>query len=401
MKKLLLITALCICANVSAQERKTGWIFGPLPSVGYTSDLGFNYGALCDIFYYGDGSSFPDYMHKFNVEASWYTKGSAVYHLFYDSKHLIPRTRLTFGATYLPSRMQSFYGFNGYASPYDSSFEAGYYAIKRDMLRILADFQWSLGGDFRLAAGVSFYDYNIGRIDESQYDDITTLYENYVAVGILDSPQGGSQFMAKAGIVYDTRDMEAAPSRGIYADALVLGNARFAKLALHFRHYIPLIENRLIVAYHLAYQGRIAGNAPWYMQQDIATLYLRQVYSEGLGGVNTIRGILFDRIVGDGLAWGNLEFRIRLFDFRLFGQEWYAALNPFLDCGGVVQPYRLAEQKASADLYSGRDESLHFSAGAGLKLVMNHNFVISAEWGKPFDSQDGPDGLNIGLNYIF
>ena len=207
--------------------------------------------------------------------------------------------------------------------------------------------------------------------------------------------------MAKAGIVYDTRDMEAAPSRGIYADALVLGNARFAKLALHFRHYIPLIENRLIVAYHLAYQGRIAGNAPWYMQQDIATLYLRQVYSEGLGGVNTIRGILFDRIVGDGLAWGNLEFRIRLFDFRLFGQEWYAALNPFLDCGGVVQPYRLAEQKASADLYSGRDESLHFSAGAGLKLVMNHNFVISAEWGKPFDSQDGPDGLNIGLNYIF
>jgi hemolysin activation/secretion protein len=90
-----------------------------------------------------------------------------------------------------------------------------------------------------------------------------------------------------------------------------------------------------------------------------------------------------------------------LFDFRLFGQNWYAALNPFLDAGAVVQPYRLAEQMTNAELYSGRDESIHASAGVGLKLVMNHNFVISAEWGKPFNSQDGTDGLNIGLNYIF
>jgi len=37
----------------------------------------------------------------------------------------------------------------------------------------------------------------------------------------------------------------------------------------------------------------------------------------------------------------------------------------------------------------------------GLKFVMNRNFIISAEFGKPFDRRDGKSGMNIGLNYIF
>ena len=53
-------------------------------------------------------------------------------------------------------------------------------------------------------------------------------------------------------------------------------------------------------------------------------------------------------------------------------------------------------------LYSGDGyEGVHASAGLGLKLVMNHNFIISVEYGKPFDKRDGKGGLNIGTNYIF
>ena len=39
--------------TVAAQERpaaKTGWNFGPLPAVGFNTDLGFQMGALCDIY---------------------------------------------------------------------------------------------------------------------------------------------------------------------------------------------------------------------------------------------------------------------------------------------------------------------------------------------------------------
>jgi hypothetical protein len=52
--------------------------------------------------------------------------------------------------------------------------------------------------------------------------------------------------------------------------------------------------------------------------------------------------------------------------------------------------------------YSGRDESIHTAAGCGVKLIMNKNFVVSAEFAKAIDKQDG-DGLKayIGFNYIF
>ena len=59
---------------------KTGWNFGPFPAISYNSDLGFQYGALCDIFYYGDGHQYPDYQHKINVEISHYTKGELCAH---------------------------------------------------------------------------------------------------------------------------------------------------------------------------------------------------------------------------------------------------------------------------------------------------------------------------------
>lgn len=395
---------------------KTGWNFGPLPAIGFNSDLGFNFGALCDIFYYGDGSTFPEYMHKFNVEASWYTKGSGIFHLFYDSKYLLPKTRVTFAATYMPNKMMSFYGFNGYASPYSADIakeNGSYYAMNRDLLRILADFQGDITEDIGWAAGISFWDYKIGRVKLPKYEGEPSLYETYVEKGIIrpEEARGGSQLELKLGLVYDTRDHEPAPTRGIWAEVIAYGSPdiigktgnSYLKLSAHFRQYVPIVRDRLTFAYHLAYQGTLAGSPPFYTQQAITTLYLRQVNSEGLGSINTLRGLLYNRVVGDGYVWGNFELRWRIFDFRLFAQDWYFAANPFFDAGIIVQPYRLEQMKASNDpeIYSGQPDGIHCSAGLGVKAVMNHNFIVSAEWGVPFDRRDGTNGFNIGLNYIF
>ena len=88
--------------------------------------------------------------------------------------------------------------------------------------------------------------------------------------------------------------------------------------------------------------------------------------------------------------------------------------------GACVSPYRLDAMKqiratgrsldgtqvltpAEVDLiYTGEPETLHMSAGFGVKLVMNRNFILSAEFAFPFNrAQDGKMGTNIGLNYIF
>ena len=48
---------------------KTGWNFGALPSVAFDADLGFQGGALANIYYYGDGSQYPEYIHSLYAEA--------------------------------------------------------------------------------------------------------------------------------------------------------------------------------------------------------------------------------------------------------------------------------------------------------------------------------------------
>src|SRR5574344_1077604 len=70
----------------------------------------------------------------------------------------------------------------------------------------------------------------------------------------------------------------------------------YLKLAAHWRQYLPLVSDRLVLAYHLAYQGTLAGETPFYMLPVIYTLYLRQTGSEGLGGLNTVRGLIQNRL---------------------------------------------------------------------------------------------------------
>ena len=69
MKRILIILAvLLIQANIAqAQEIKDsidikkGFTFGALPAIAYDSDVGFRYGALTNLYWFGDGTT---YMRK-------------------------------------------------------------------------------------------------------------------------------------------------------------------------------------------------------------------------------------------------------------------------------------------------------------------------------------------------
>ena len=140
--------------------------------------------------------------------------------------------------------------------------------------------------------------------------------------------------------------------------------------------------------------------------------------TDAMGGSNSVRGINRNRVVGQGYAWLNAEIRWKILKFQFINQNWNIALNPFFDAGMVTQSFRLEEQKQAWDLlrenydvnneflidpiYSGEKEGIHTSAGCGLKIIMNKNFIISAEAAKALDARDG-NGLRmyIGFNYLF
>ncbi len=73
-----------------ADKIKKGWNIGGLPVLAYDSDIGFKYGAVINLFNYGDGSRYPKYDHSLYFEWSRTTKGSGTNQFTYDSEHLIP-----------------------------------------------------------------------------------------------------------------------------------------------------------------------------------------------------------------------------------------------------------------------------------------------------------------------
>jgi hypothetical protein len=46
-------------------------------------------------------------------------------------------------------------------------------------------------------------------------------------------------------------------------------------------------------------------------------------------------------------------------------------------------------------------ESFHSTAGIGLKVGLNENFVLSADYGRAFDVSDGTSGFYIKLFWLF
>ena len=338
--------------------------------------------------------------------------------------------RVSLSATYVDDPLYSLYGYNGSASVYDEAHPEHYY-MNRDMTRLLADFQGEIAPGLHWVGGASFWNFRTGTVKEKfGYDPAATLYAAYRASGLIEENEagGGKRLEVKGGLVYDTRDIEAAPNKGIWAEVYLnvspdLGDSyKYAKLSAHWRQYlrIPLGWIKAgdpVFACHLACQGTVSGEAPYYMQQNINFLVLRQMISEGLGSNNTIRGTYTNRMIGDAYAWANAELRIKLVRFKLFRQFFYIATNPFFDCGAIVQPYRAERMAASAQTIAsakaaGYSDALRFvkdksraficTAGLGMKLAWNENFILSAEVAhNGNEGMGGPLWISLGTNYCF
>lgn len=446
-------------SGVSAQEKgktynekgeiiKKGWNFGPLPVVGFNSDLGFQYGACVDIFNYGDGSKYPGYDFKINFEVSAYTKGSNIFRSYSYWNNIIPKGKLFADFGYFIDKKFDFFGYNGYAAPYlkdlvvyndisegfnpdySGKDASGFYSLHRSQFRAIVSMQRQIGNVKKLyyGLGLAYYNYDFKRLNINKYDNQETLYDLYCASGLIreDEKGGGNVTQLKAGIIYDSKNYDNDPTRGVYFETTITAAPDFidGKDYDHltftgvFHHYLPVFGEKLTFCYRLGAQNVIAGDIPFYAMMNSNLLFFKKMTTEVYGGSTTGRGIHSNSVVGKGVAWLNAELRWRIVNFKFINQNWCVALNPFFDAGMVTQSFRLDEQKKAMEtlkskysfiydedndlIYSGKDENLHTSAGCGLKLIMNKNFVVSAEFAKAINKLDGENlKAYIGFNYIF
>ncbi len=439
--------------------KRTGWTCGILPSVAYDADLGFQYGALANVYYFGDGSTYPEYIHSLYFEAAYTTRRYGVFRFSYDSKFLIPNHRLTIDASYLPDAMCDFSGFNGYQSVYNDVWrnskkytaEEGYksrafYKFKRDLFRVSADIQGNIAGSWFWNSGIGLLGYlnnsvdiamlNKGKKESKMLPDIDGLYDKYITWGLIQQNEknGGIHPYLRGGITYDSRDRQMNSTKGIYGDVFLTYSAGFnskkfgdqrefnnLRFNFDFRHYVPVYQDYITFAYRLSTQLTVAGKSPFYMNNYLNTLYIQRVLYEAVGGCNTVRGLLRNRVLANGFAFANVEFRFKVCKFKVKKENFYIGLNPFVDAGMILQPYdvdqaRLEKSIAENDPTFDRNELSdyfnfdhpriyrpHFSGGIGLKAAMNDNFVLSVDWAVPFNREDNPSFTNfyVKIGYMF
>ena len=434
---------------------RTGWTFGILPSVAFDADLGFQYGVLSNVYYFGDGSTYPDYMHSLYFEAAYTTKNYGLFRFAYDSKFLIPKHRFSFDATFIPDQMSDFLGYNGYQSIYNNEWRESkpkkitddyktraFYKYKRSLVRVAADISGTIKGNWKWAAGLGMLYYNTDTVNLAMLNKnkkpekqlptgIDELYDKYLKWNIIDKNEayGGIHPYVRAGIVYDSRNKQANASKGIYSDAFFTYTAAFGKLKdfnnlkfnAVFQHYVPVYQDWITFAYRAGVQVLVAGKSPFYMDSYLNALYYQRVLYEAVGGANSVRGLIRNRVLSDGFGYATAEFRFKVCKFNIKKEHFYIAFNPFCDMGMVLQPNILDETaiRASIDAndptfnidelgdYINFDKKRlyypHFGAGIGMKIAMNENFILSVDWAMPLNKEDNHSMANIyiKMGYLF
>jgi outer membrane protein assembly factor BamA len=443
MKKLFLLFSFLILflpflhaqTDTLLEKPKTGYNFGALPIVGYSTDVGMLYGLIFNLFHYGDGKIYPRYYQNLYMEVSKNSKGGRTYQLFFDSEHVLKGIRLTADVSHLTEEALPFYGFNGTESVFNPQLQddesAAYisrmfYRYDRKLTRALVNLQGSFAGShLKWLAGVQTIDYEINPVNVDVLNEglnnskklphVDGLYDDYVKWGLIDASEknGNRLNFLSLGTVLDTRDNEANPSRGIWSEAIlavapgaVNPGDGFTRLAITHRQYFSLIPRRLILAYRLNWQQTIMGRTPFYFLSYQLSSRPFSTNVDGLGGSNTLRGILRNRIIADGMAMGNAELRYKAWQTYWHNQNFYFAFTSFYDAGIVTKKREMnlavvpaAERQTFFD--TNKTGYLNQSAGIGLHIVMNENFNLALDYGKAFSKIDGTSGFYIGIGYIF
>lgn len=439
---------LLISVGVKAQEtqpQKEKLRFLPLPILGYSSDLGFQFGGSLEMYRRTPGSYKSSSRNglaalgtreandfKTHIEASYYTRGRLKLAWDLLSKKWIPGVELGASLSFTNDPLYSFYGFDGSVTPYDRELDRrnGYsaYTMTRRHFKgqvfttgkILPGFNWM--------AGICYQNFKCGDLDFGSYDSETTIYRAYIDSGIIteDEAEGGNNLDLRAGVQFDNRNSELFPTRGIKADLMAIGSvlngSQNLKMYASVCGFWSPGHSFATIAGRIAWQGIVAGSQPFYMMSNLCRPVVSSPYAEGFGGSYTVRGVLGNRILADGFGWFNLECRMSLLEWTYWGVTFDFAFNPFVDGGIITQPSRLGQITAAAiadaadgtvrlpdwavaareaDELSKLAGRFHGSAGLGIKIGINHAFIASVEFGKAFLKEDGGVRIDMSMGYSF
>ena len=228
-----------------------------------------------------------------------------------------------------------------------------------------------LEGKLRLLIGYEIASFNVS----TPLNDSSLIRQQYNKGEIIGYGKNRISLL-QSGIIYDTRNLETDPSRGIFAEITnelslkVLGSQyNFNKVFLHVNGYYSIFPNILKKTVLCGSFGISStnGNAPFFEYPDA---WSSQGDIDGLGGSKTLRGYKQARFAASVIQYADIELRIRFLQFKTLKQHFAFSAVPFFDEGGVWDNLSRINHL----------ENLRTSEGMGLRIVWNTNTVLRFDY---------------------
>lgn len=223
------------------------------------------------------------------------------------------------------------------------------------------------------------------------------IWEQFNLAGFNNSRRFQFTSMLAFALIYDTRDFEPDPSKGVFLQysheysAPWLGSQfDFNKFMIQGQFVHTFLKwrdgkSRLTFA-GLAALGHIFGPRINFIEMwDLSS----QAEAGGimvLGGARSVRGFREARFLAPTVTLVNLELRSRFYDFHFFKQHFVLGATAFFDCGSVFNRIR--------------DINFHRwvgSPGLGLRLNWNESTVLRLDFALSSEGEQ----VFFGFNHIF
>lgn len=178
------------------------------------------------------------------------------------------------------------------------------------------------------------------------------------------------------GVVYDTRDFEPDPNRGVFAEitneysSKLLGsdynmNKLFAQIKWYKRLF-PVQFKKMVFATRFGI-GYTFGDSPFFEYQDE---WSSEGSIEGLGGAHTLRGYKQSRFLDRGMYFFNVELRTQFAKLSVLKQDLKFSAVPFFDAGSVFKKINsLTDSKR-----------IRYSEGLGLRIAWNSSTILRFDY---------------------
>ena len=302
------------------------------------------------------------------------------------------RLRLTTTLAFSRRSNASYYGI-GNESAADRGADVKAHQFDRIYPQVMARALVKLHGPLSLMLGGSFT-YNWINIYEGSRLQRDLQSGDRVLLDQLHGTGSHAMVLLDTGLVWDTRDHELIPSRGVFHEVSLRFTPHLTSEIAHGGATVALRLFRSLVGKNLVFAARVLGDVMW----GNAPVYELARHG-GLspmpapGGGSGIRGVPVQRYHGKIKLVSNWELRARILPFSIKGRRLNLGAVAFFDAGRIWADFD------SPGRFDGDGPGIKYGLGGGARLQWGEAFMLRLDlaWSPDAD----PIGLYFNINHVF